>query len=654
MKQIGFLFDISGSMQSIYVQMQNNMDQSKSQSAKQGQTRFNTVINILQKLAEEESLKKYQFFSLGFDNFQKEQELENRKLLQNEDTKRNVDCHKIIYEWAKQNGAPNLNYYFKLQDFRDNISKENAFVLYKIYQQRRKVLEDFVKMLPAAVKQRSISSMTQNGAIKIAQMLTGFQQITNRIRENVQELNRTINKHKDLVTFYKKVVKPIQFEEELKKRLDINKNNIKTMKVIELKEYFKNYENLQNISMNIFEKIAYGGTSLCRTLKITSNFLLSQRGQSNMKNILFLISDSESSDGSISPYMVIYSKRLIWNNGAKQMFQVSSELDNSDLTFVARNTNFKLSTKGKSRLFMQANDPKTLNEFFEFIVKVKDQTDVLLDLIGKFDIEQYVCSSNEFEPKNQNRGICYANSISAVYCMATRRIFERNGGHLNFEKVRENLINKYGSDGAKTAIVLQETCKDYRLRYKNVNITEAKHVLNAGRPLVAIFRLFDQQWKQFSSFYKNNPKDILENVGQNSQIKIGGHSVVLIGYTENYLKFMNSWGTGWADSGFFKIKDEQVLGKMEFFDFFWTEQDLLENEKLKYQLNSAMIINQRAQKYKDIYENIKYTCPMCNSQQFLSDYQGNIYEAICQKCNQQFKPQKLGETFISYIYGKDI
>ena len=42
---------------------------------------------------------------------------------------------------------------------------------------------------------------------------------------------------------------------------------------------------------------------------------------------------------------------------------------------------------------------------------------------------------------------------------------------------------------------------------------------------------------------------------------------------------MNSHGANWADGGMFKIENENVLLNMEFYDIFWEEDDLTENEK---------------------------------------------------------------------------
>ena len=41
---------------------------------------------------------------------------------------------------------------------------------------------------------------------------------------------------------------------------------------------------------------------------------------------------------------------------------------------------------------------------------------------------------------------------------------------------------------------------------------------------------------------------------------------------------MNSWGQGFADGGFFRVKDQSVLNDTKFYDVYWTRNDLKPSE----------------------------------------------------------------------------
>lgn len=69
-----------------------------------------------------------------------------------------------------------------------------------------------------------------------------------------------------------------------------------------------------------------------------------------------------------------------------------------------------------------------------------------------------------------------------------------------------------------------------------------------------------------------------------------GHAVVLTGYQWNCLRLMNSWGQKWADNGFFRIKNSEVL-KLVFHDVFW---DL--KIRLRHKLTILSSMESREQK----------------------------------------------------------
>jgi hypothetical protein len=149
--------------------------------------------------------------------------------------------------------------------------------------------------------------------------------------------------------------------------------------------------------------------------------------------------------------------------------------------------------------------------------------------------------------------------------------------------------------------VLADTCPKYRLHFKEVDATGARQALNHKRPVVARFWLTDKcedacqlthvhvreaQWQRFSEFFEKTPSGILSRAdvgepGANEQR--GGHAVVLMRCDAGSLTFMNSWGTEWADGGFFSISNESVLNDMKFYDVYWTVDDLTECEKQAYE-----------------------------------------------------------------------
>jgi len=107
--------------------------------------------------------------------------------------------------------------------------------------------------------------------------------------------------------------------------------------------------------------------------------------------------------------------------------------------------------------------------------------------------------------------------------------------------------------------------------------------------LVATFFLKYHEWENFRIFYEQNPDGVLtreiinEEYGRvNNRDLDGGHAVVLINDNDDKLEFLNSWGTKFADKGFFSIKDENVLDNLKFYDIYWYESDLTQNEIKSY------------------------------------------------------------------------
>ena len=98
------------------------------------------------------------------------------------------------------------------------------------------------------------------------------------------------------------------------------------------------------------------------------------------------------------------------------------------------------------------------------------------------------------------------------------------------------------------------------------------------------------------NFFKDNPRGVLSEKDLQKICKVdqpsesGGHAVVLTSYSIESLVFMNSWGRGWADHGFFSIANSKVLN-CKFYDVCWTENDLTVAERIKFKLRGLGIIS---------------------------------------------------------------
>lgn len=113
------------------------------------------------------------------------------------------------------------------------------------------------------------------------------------------------------------------------------------------------------------------------------------------------------------------------------------------------------------------------------------------------------------------------------------------------------------------------------------------------RPVVARFYLSGAQWDQFCQFYEENRRGILTrsylDSKHHSTCKPGGHAVVLTSYDAESLHLMNSWGDNWADNGFFRVRNANVLPGLIFFDVSRNDGSLTPYEKRAHDQQGAKI-----------------------------------------------------------------
>lgn len=74
------------------------------------------------------------------------------------------------------------------------------------------------------------------------------------------------------------------------------------------------------------------------------------------------------------------------------------------------------------------------------------------------------------------------------------RIFGREDGYPEFDQLRNDIISRPGNKGVPTFQVLEEICPLYRLQCRQVDVNGALKAVAAKRPVVAKFRLTEDEW----------------------------------------------------------------------------------------------------------------------------------------------------------------
>ncbi len=426
------------------------------------------------------------------------------------------------------------------------------------------------------------------------------------------------------------------------------------------------------------EPYIYGGTPLIQAMHHSVD-LFSYPEFANHQKLLFILSDGQPGDKGDPPTQQLSDlgvsivscfisdqglsdpRRLYsildesWVKPAKTMFRMSSTITTQKIPrtlFVKRGWKIDIDNN-ETRLFFQVNHPDIIKDVCDMAKKGVLSQDVLSDMLSSVDLDIYVNQASEgFGAKRQHGGTCYANASAAVLHLAMKRIIGRDGGYPDFFELRRKLIFEYGEHGAPTIKVLKEICPTYRLQCKKVDAVGAMKAVSAKRPVVARFYLTGAQWDQFSQFYEEKPKGILTrfylDLKHHSTSDPGGHAVVLTSYDAESFRLMNSWGDDWADQGFFRVQNSDVLG-LEFVDVFWTEDDLSEKEKRAYDQHGAEVAAKLIRSLKGI-QVAKYKCPLCAVESLVVDYSGHLLKAKCPKCGGTFNANKSGGDLALNLY----
>jgi len=443
------------------------------------------------------------------------------------------------------------------------------------------------------------------------------------------------------------------------------------------------------------EPYIYGGTPLYQAIeRATEVFEKNASKFSNHKKLLFVMSDGEPKDGKatedarvdrarsrlekkadvtvISCFITtsketnprrLYSEmKPDWDEAAKFLFRLSSKLPTQSLPrtfFVKRGWSIEI-INNETRLFLQVNHPDHMREACQVAREVVCSQDALSDLLVSVNLDVYINQTLEvYEAEEEQVGeTCYANAAATVLHLAMSRILGRQGGYPKFDTLRQELIDCSGNKGpASTLCVLQKICPKYHLRCKKVDLKGAMEAITSSRPVVAIFRLTKYERERFKVFFKSNPEGILTKEEFDITARpltdpTVGHAVVLTSFNSECLRLLNSWGPKWADKGFFRVQNADVLG-LDFIDVFWEEDDLTEEEKAHYKNHGAEV----AKNVLDLLPSLQraeYTCPNndCKMTSPVVEFTGTLLCAKCPKCEHEFSTNdaKRGNILALNIY----
>jgi hypothetical protein len=424
---------------------------------------------------------------------------------------------------------------------------------------------------------------------------------------------------------------------------------------------------------------------MCKALKSALEIFTSS---AHKPKVLFLLSNGEAQDGSPlqffkqprenkvlvfvclltsdnipHPRRLYYEPDPNWTKAQRDMFELSSTVENTHSAMsILLEQRWELPAEGHSRLFVQTNHPDVIDEFSSLVHHMAESNEALLNIFGRVSLDNYInptfIDSNYInstsKPETQKRDTRYANAVAAVLHLAMRKIEGREGGVPKFSEICEQLIREYGDKGANTKDVLSIWAPKYRLQYKVVDELGARQALNARRPVVATFRLHEEKWEAFRKFYEVNPQGILETKDLSTCLirfisfllrsplrEESGHAVVLIKCDPKSLTFMNSWGTKFADGGFFKVQNQFVLN-LEFYDVYWTKNDLKESEIKAFDQKRMKVGEDFVRKLPVSIQNLPCECPRCQRSSPAITFIGHLLEATCPKCNQNFMPTPIG------------
>ncbi len=422
----------------------------------------------------------------------------------------------------------------------------------------------------------------------------------------------------------------------------------------------------------------YGRTPMMEALS-EAEILFGMRRFHRYHKMLVVLSDGIPTDGDTIPdfndadvtVVSIYitnkhldnARRLFsekspaWDKGARLMYDLGSTITTQKIPrtiFVKRDWVVDI-TNNQTRLFCQVNHPDVIDDVCSLARDVVCKQDVLPDLLSAVDLDIYINGVNaeNLRASRQIGDTCYANAMATVVHLAMKQIQEREGGCPLFADIREALIQKYEPEGIGSKNIfsaLQQLCQGYRLKAKIVTEKEAMKAVIEKRPVLVSYGLRKKEKDRFNQFYKNKPRGVLKNedlgifhpaLAPNLK-ELEGHAVVLTSFGIDHLLFMNSWGTDWADNGFFRVQNG-VLHATTYYDVYWTESDLTPSEREAFKRRGEKVAADLIQRFQGLRK-AKFRCPRCHRESLVTEFSGSTSKVRCPKCRRDFNINKRDES----------
>jgi hypothetical protein len=332
-----------------------------------------------------------------------------------------------------------------------------------------------------------------------------------------------------------------------------------------------------------------------------------------------------------------------------------------------------------------------IDELKELGIKKNELGNISVEnVVARVNYEKYINAFNDkLSPQRQESGTCYANATATVIHISLSKIFSREVD--DFFTIRKNIITKYGYHGGNCERVLTDFCskEKYNLKFKKVSEEEAKIAVDAKRPQIFVFALYDDEWETFSQFFKDHPCGILkkehfktnekksvknswlnlfdvfeDNQGilqykhlkeEDRKRKLGGHAVVLMKSEKDHLYLMNSWGDNWGDKGYFRIENADVLNlsySTFFYDVYWTSDMLSEEEISNFDKETLRKFRELQAKLPNGGVPVPYKCPLCKKICAVNQIFGDLKKAKCPICGDYFTPklQDVDGKWLDFVF----